>query len=228
MQQMQRWRRTGRARTVDLQTYVSHIQVIVLIQVILTLLKFKKMLKSSFWDVGQICLSTYVSGGQFHFICFSPAFVIHLESSVCCLFEWGLNYRETVSTFSSSNELHVQLRCSCLACCESHPAIDVIAWWFYTAASNILLFMRMCFDLLCAHIYVCMCVQIQTVQIHLVESWAALCMCITYVYTHTCVHICVFMLLFVSVPILITILPLSVRPLRLSPFIAMIQRCCIQ
>lgn len=76
-----------------------------------------------------------------------------------CLSVWiRPQYRETVSTSSRSNEVHVQLRCSCLLCCERHPVIDVIPWSFFTAASNIRLFMRVCFHLLCARICVRMCV----------------------------------------------------------------------
>lgn len=156
------------------------------------------MLKNSFWDVGQIkliCVSTYI----FRVVSYNSSvshpllwFIQLLESTFCCLFEWGLNYRETVSTFSSSNELHVQLRCSCLPCCESHPAIDVIPWWFYTAASNILLFMRMCFHLLCAHICVCkyrLCKYIWWIH-------GRLCVCALCIYTHInlyahlCVRVC--------------------------------------
>lgn len=88
------------------------------------------------------------------------------------------------STSSSSNEVRVQLRCSCLLCCESHSVIDVIPWSFFTAASNILLFMRACFHLLCASICVHMCANIDC------ANTSGGFVFVQYVYVHIQISVC--------------------------------------
>lgn len=116
---------------------------------------------------------------------------IQLVQSTLHFSGWmGPEYRETVSTSSCSNELHAQLRCSCILCCESHPVIDVIPWSFFTAASNILFFYEGVFSsFMCSHLcaYICANIDCANTSAHLYK--------------------CVF--LFVSVPTLITSLLLS-------------------
>lgn len=67
----------------------------------------------------------------------------------------------TLSTPGTSNELHLQLRCSCLLWCESicywcHPLIIFHSCFQYPA----FFFMRVCFHLLCALICVHVCANI--------------------------------------------------------------------
>lgn len=89
-----------------------------------------------------------------------------------------------MSTSGAPNELHVQLRCSCLLWCESSAVIDVAPWSFLAAASNILLFIGAHFHLLCACICVRLFVQILIVQTHLhihvcaFARWALYCVCV--------------------------------------------------
>ena len=138
-------------------------------------------------------------------------------------------HRDSRSTSGSSNELRVQLRCSCLLCCERRPVIDVIPWSSFTAASNILLFMSVCFHPLCARICVRLCVckyrlckYICTLMLVCMFVCVRVCVCASFFYKWVCSCLCKYL----------SWLPvfwcLPVWPLGLSPLIALIQRLCMQ
>lgn len=158
--------------------------------------------------------------------------------TLCCPSDRN-HSKETISAKIGSNGMSVRLICTCLLCCVHCPVIDVTPWSFFTAASNILFFMRVGFHLLCASICVrYACANIDSANTSGGSSHHSL--CVHYIHTHrnfnaymtACLCVWVYLLyfiyflqpcvfLFVS-SILIIGLLLSVWPLVPSPLIALI------